>query len=36
MVLIVHGLFTDRRDCLVVGRFKIVFDVKSLSRRLIM
>ena len=36
MVLIVHGLFTNRRDCLVVGCFKIVFNVKSLSRRLTM
>ena len=36
MVIIVHGLFTDHRDRLVVGRFKIVFNVKSSSRQLIM
>ena len=35
-MLIVHGLFTDRHDCVVVGPFKIVFDVKSSSCRLIM
>ncbi len=35
-MLIVHGLFTDHHDRLVVRRFKIVFDVKSSSRRLIM
>ena len=36
VVLIVYGLFTDRRDRLVVGRFNFVFDVKSSRRRLIM
>ncbi len=34
-MLIVHGLFTNCRDRLVVGHFKIVFDVKSSSRLLI-
>ena len=35
-MLIVHGLFTNHHDCVVVGPFKIVFDAKSLSCCLIM